>query len=506
MIRSGGHLDVGTSHVASAEVLPSFYEARNFEPAWTDPGDRTQLLRAIDRAAEDGLSPADYHRAALLALNGELGSGRAGPDRAARADLLFTDALVRLGYHIILGKVSPKDLEPTWNLEGNLGGLDPVKAIEDALASGSLEAVIESYKPQDPFYVSLKAELARYRQIAAAGGWPTVPEIGKLEVGDTHDALPTLRRRLAITGHLAEGASMTSTTFDESLVEAVRDFQRKHGLNDDGIVGRHTLEVVNVSPQQRVDQIRVNLERGRWILRDLGDDFIAVNIASFYAYVVRDRQPIFSSRVVVGKLNHKSPVFRADMKYIVLNPTWVVPASIARGELLPDLRKNPNYLSEKHITLLDRSGNSVDPVALDLTPGAPFPYTFRQEPGAWNALGQIKFIFPNPYSIYLHDSPSRNLFDREVRAFSHGCIRVGNPLGLAEVVLSQDEGWDRPHIDEVLASGKTTTVYLDEPLPVLILYWTAWVNPDGELKFYDDIYSRDRTVLEALDREYQASM
>ncbi len=495
-IRAGNVVTIAGADIASKEILPSFYEARVFQPAWDDQKNRADLMAAINSISADGLDPREYHQTELEAMLRQPGTT---PQAAANLDLLLTDALVRLGYHLIVGRVDPVTLDSNWNLTGDLEGFDPVTVIQDALSSNRLAETIDRYTPGHPLYLGLKQALARYRELAARGGWNTVPEIGKLEIGDSDPGVPALRRRLAVSGHLAAGASLTSTAFDAELQEAVKRFQIRHGLNADGVVGSHTLSELNVPIEARIDQMRVNLERGRWILRDLGDDFVAVNIAAFRVYVVKGGEPVWTSRVVVGKLHHNSPVFKDDMEYIVLNPTWTVPGSIARGEFLPHLRKDPGYLASKHMVLLDHSGHVVDPFGVDFSPGAGFPYVIRQEPGPWNALGQVKFIFPNSHNVYLHDTPSRSLFDKEVRAFSHGCIRVENPLDLAEVLLADQEGWDRAAIDAAIEAKDTVTVYLDERLPVLILYWTAWVNPDGELKFYRDVYDRDGAILKALD-------
>jgi murein L,D-transpeptidase YcbB/YkuD len=498
-IRSGNPLTVGGAAIASRVVLPAFYERRGLAPAWADPATRADLLRAIAEAEKDGLDPENYHRERLAAVE-----QRAAGDPRARADqdLLFTDALIRLGYHLVLGRVDPSRLDPNWNLRGDLGGIDPAQAVEQAIASGKLFDVIESYKPRHPLYLGLKAALADYRARAARGGWESVPDLAKLAPGASDARIPALRRRLAASDDLAATASLTSELYDPELEAAVRRFQVRHGLLDDGKIGPRTMAAINVPIEQRIQQIRLNLERARWVLRGLEDDFVAVNVASFRVYVVRDNQAVWTTRAVVGKLQHESPIFKSSMTHIVLNPTWTVPASIARSELLPQLRRNRGYLASKHMVLLDASGRQVDAAAVDLSRGAGFPYLIRQDPGPWNALGQAKFVFPNEHSVYLHDTPSRQLFASEARAFSHGCIRVEDPLKLAEVLLQGQEGWDRAAIDAVIASQKTRTISLAQPLPVLVLYWTAWVNPEGELKFYEDVYHRDARVLQALDEDY----
>jgi murein L,D-transpeptidase YcbB/YkuD len=504
-IRSGSGLTIHGSPVASEIVLPELYERRGFTPAWTDEGAIQDMFRSIDDSALDGLDPDDYHRLALLELRQRFRQGSGDPEDIADFDMLMTDALVRLGYHILFGKVDPERLDPNWNMAGELGNLEPVSLIQGAIDSGRLYEVVDAYKPDDPFYVNLKEVLATYRAYAMKGGWEPVPDIARLELDSVDARVPDLRRRLAVTGDLPESAPLASEEFDEDLEQAVRSFQRRHGLADDGVVGRNTVAEMNVSVEERIDQLRVNLERGRWILRDLSDDFVAVNIAGFEVYVVEDREPVWTSRVVVGTEYHKSPIFTANMTYLVFNPTWTVPPGIIRNETLPRLKEDPGYLAEHHMKLLDRDGSVVDPHTVDFSQysGGNFPYIVRQDPGPWNALGEVKFIFPNEHFVFLHDTPSRSLFDREVRAFSHGCIRVENPLELAEVLLRHQEGWDREQIDRTLASDQIKTVYLDTPLPVLLLYWTAWVSPEGRLTFYPDVYERDGAVLAGLEQDFQ---
>lgn len=503
-IRTVGGLTIEGDEIASVIVLPQVYERRGFARLW-NPAAMNDMLRAIDDAALDGLEPSDYHREPLLSLRNRVARGSLDAETLGDLDMLLTDALVRLGYHILFGKVDPERLDPNWNLAGELGDLDPMDAVEAAIGSGRLYEIIEGYKPSDPFYVDLKAALARYRAIARNGGWQPVPEIARLELDSVDARVPSVRARLRVTGELPESASLTSETFDPELDAAVRDFQRRHGLTDDGVVGRNTVAAMNVPVEDRIEQIRVNLERGRWVLRELGDSFVMVNIAGFRVYLVEDRHTVWTSRVVVGTQFHKTPLFRAPMQYVVLNPTWTVPPSIVANETLPLVKRDPSYLSSNHMELLDRSGRVVDPAGVDFQrySGGDFPFVVRQEPGPWNALGRVKFIFPNDHFVFLHDTPSRNLFDREVRTFSHGCIRVENPLELATLLLRGKAGWDRPAIDRALASGEPTTVYLDEPLPTLLLYWTAWVDPDAGLTFYPDVYDRDPAISAGLKESFR---
>jgi murein L,D-transpeptidase YcbB/YkuD len=346
---------------------------------------------------------------------------------------------------------------------------------------------------QDPAYQRLEAALQQYRALAAAGGWPEVPSGPTIRADSNDPRLAALARRLAISGDLAgDEVWIESSGYDTVLQTAVRRFQARHGLEIDGLVGQATLRALNVSVEQRIDQIRVNLERAPWRLYAGVEDFILVNIAAFKAYVIRDGKTVWATRVIVGDPEHETPVFSAELKHVVVNPDWTVPYEIATKELLPDIKKNPDFFTRGNYQLLDADGDLVDPADVDWNSirVGNFPFTLVQRPCSTNQLGQIKFIFPNTYSVYIHDTPQKSLFTKASRAFSHGCIRVDAPLHLAELVLD-GEGWSRKEIESAVRSGNTRTVVLSEPLPVFILYWTVDVDDQGTIKFYDDIYERD---------------
>jgi murein L,D-transpeptidase YcbB/YkuD len=296
---------------------------------------------------------------------------------------------------------------------------------------------------------------------------------------------------------LLEVASEDPELYDTAIEEAVKRFQKRHRLDIDGKVGPKTVESLNVPVQARIDQIRCSLERIRWIFRDVPDDFVVADIAGFRLYLFQDREEVWKTRIQVGKPYHATPVFKDKMTYLVLNPTWTVPPGILRKETLPAIRRDPDYLKKKNMSVIRSDGSVVDPSTVDFH-AKRFPYGIRQEPGPNNALGRVKFIFPNPYFVYFHDTPSKSLFDQSARAFSHGCIRTQNPLHLAELLLA-DQGWDRARIDKVIDSGKMTTVTLEEPLTVFLLYWTAQVRPDGTVEFREDIYHRDGRIIKGLN-------
>jgi murein L,D-transpeptidase YcbB/YkuD len=450
--------------------------------------------------------PQDYHRESLHRLQRQIGvSASPPPQQLADLDLLLTDAFLRLSYHMRFGKVDPERLDPNWNLARDLGNLGPVLAIQDAIDSGAPDQFITSLRPQMRYYTALKETLMRYRTIARSGGWPTIPQGATLRPGMTDARIPLLRQRLAVTGDLPEVAVTHSALFDAPLAEAVRRFQRRHQLAADGIVGPGTLTVLNVPVEARIDQIRVNLERGRWVLHDLEDTFLIVNIAGFFVRYVKDRAVVWQSRVQVGKPYRKTPVFKSEMKYLVFNPTWTVPPTILAQDMLPAVQRHPSYLQDKNIRVLDPNGKAVDPSTLDWLhyTARNFPYTLRQDPGPNNALGVVKFIFPNKHLVFLHDTPSKSLFEKETRTFSSGCIRVDQPLALAERLLDDPETWNQARIAEVIQSQETQTVYLRQPLPVLLLYWTAMVETDDQVHFMPDVYDRDAAILEDLNAAFR---
>ena len=291
--------------------------------------------------------------------------------------------------------------------------------------------------------------------------------------------------------------------FDERLAAAVARFQRRHGLNDDGAVGPTTLSALNVPVEHRIEQIILNMERWRWMPDDLGRRYIQVNMAGFGLEVIEDGWPVMAMRVVVGRPYRRTPVFSARMTYMVINPTWNVPASIAKRDYLPKLRRNPGRVAEHQIRVFDSwNGRTreVDPRKIDWSrvSASRFPYMLRQDPGHQNALGRIKFMLPNPFSIYLHDTPSVQLFEREVRTFSSGCIRLQEPFALADYLMKDSTQWSSTRIQEEIVSGRTTNVGLPAAIPVHFTYSTAWVDAEGELHFHGDIYGRDALLRKAL--------
>jgi murein L,D-transpeptidase YcbB/YkuD len=504
-LATSGQLRARGVEVASGELLVDVYERNQFNLAWTRLEQVDELLEAIKAAEADGLNPADYHLTPVQAGYQLLRSGdTVAADDRAELDLLFTDSLIRLGYHERFGKVNPYTLDPEWNFRREATDIDAAEEVLTAINSTSLLASLRAQFPRGPFYQRLREGLARYQKIMANGGWPEFPDGPTLKPGAQDERVAVLAQRLAITGDLpADSFTPGDDVYGASLEAGVRQFQMRHGLDADGIVGRSTARALNVSVEDRVKQLKINLERTRWVFDDISDNFILVNIAGFVAYVVRDGEVAWQTRVQVGKPFRKTPVFRDEMKYVVFNPTWTVPYSIATKDILPNVQVDPDYLAKRNFDIRNRNGDLVDPQSIDwskLSRGN-FPYTLVQRPGPDNALGRVKFMFPNEHAVYLHDTPSKHLFGRAERAFSAGCIRVENPFDFAEILLGRD-GWTQERFKQVLDSGETRTEFLSEPLPVLLLYWTAEVDEDGTVHFYQDIYDRDQPVADALNARF----
>lgn len=467
---------------------------------WDNPASIDQLLKAIYASADEGLTPEDYHLEALIRY-GHDDEEETAELRQVEYDLLLSDAMLLLAHHKRDGKVDPRKVEDKKNLEPATPRPWPVDTFLSAIKNSTVQAVLDKLSPHHPSYLNLKKALHDYRQIAARGVWRHIPAGQSLKPGMTDPRVVLVRKRLAVTGELA-GRSLDSSYYDRQLETAVKTFQTRHHLEPDGVIGKATLRAMNITAEERIDQIRVNLERTRWVVNDLPHSNLIVDIAGFMLQYYHNNELVWKSKVMVGKPYHQTPVFRSAITYLVLNPTWTPTPDIVKNETVPSIINDPDYLAKQRMRVLDSSGNEIDPVTIPWRQyyGKVLPYTLRQDPGRDNSLGLIKFLFPNPYHVYLHDTPTKFLFGRTQRAFSHGCIRVQNPLELARLMLANDPGNPTTvrKIDQILASGKTTTVILKQPLPVYLMYLTTNVQ-DGQVMFKPDLYNRDEGVVAALN-------
>jgi L,D-transpeptidase YcbB len=488
--------------VADRWFLARFYERREFSPAWGTPAKRAALLEAVAGSDRHGLAPADYHHPVLSELMAAVDTDPS-PELAVELDILATDALARLAFHLRFGKVNPVQVEPTWNFSRSISGINPVAAIQVLMDADELGVALDALTADSDYYRGLMAALAEYRAIAGRGGWPGISADETFRKDVVSAVVPALRARLAVTGDLGHEAPVADEyLFDAELEEAVRRFQARHGLDSDGAVGRRTLAALNVPVEARIGQLRANMERARWVFRDLEDRYLLVNIARFRVMLIEGKQVTWSARAVVGRPYRQTPVFKARMRYLEFNPTWTVPPTILTRDLLPEIRANPATLGDKGMVVLDRQGQPVEAAEIDWAaiPARGFPYMIRQEPGPANALGRVKFMFPNPHHVYMHDTPSRELFGRTERAFSSGCIRLERPFELVRLLLAGTQ-WDEPAVERALASGRTRVVNLPDPVTVLILYGTA-VPEEGRMHFLPDVYQRDQRLLAALDAPF----
>ena len=419
------------------------------------------------------------------------------PAQAAAFDLAATRTFITALLQLRRGKVDPARLDFHWNFDPV--GVDPrqdVNSFFAALDDHDVARAFAQAPPQEAVYRSMRVALAQLRQVRDAGGWPTVTQGQSLKPGMDGVAVAQLRARLAAGGYL-EAQTGKRTDYDEKVIAALKKYQAEQYLGADGVAGKTTLEALNVPVEARIDQVRVNMERARWLLYKLQGTFVIVDIAGYKVALYRDGQPIWRSRVQVGKPFRSTPVFQSEITYITFNPTWTVPPTILVKDMLPKIQQNPGYLAANRIRALDREGNVLDPAGIDWYNARGI--TLRQDAGPENSLGQVVIRFPNDYAIYLHDTPHRELFAKSMRATSSGCIRVENPLQLVELLFNDPVHWNSEGIKKQLANGKTENIKLPVKVPVLLAYWTVDMSNDGRVTFKPDVYGYDSPVLRRLN-------
>ena len=483
-------------------VLQRVYEDREYRPIWIrgarPAGRARELVRAICRSGEEGLRPGDYDLAGLGAALRKLDAGkRPDPADLAALDLRLTTLMLAVGTDLLSGRLDPRTVDDGWYLTRRRSSVD--STLRAALADDDSPDVLESLRPTQKEYDELLEALRDYREILRQGGWGTVPAGKALAPGDTGERVAALRRRLQATGDLASGGD--GDEFDRDVAGAVARFRVRHGLPADSVADRATIGAMNVPVETRIRQIEINLDRYRWLPAELTERYVLVNIPDYHLYAYDDGKRTFEQRVIVGEqYQNATPVFADSMTYVVFRPEWNVPPGILAREILPALQDDDDYdLAARGLEVVDSSGRVVkDPSEIDWddVDTADLHYRIRQKPGPTNALGRVKFMFPNRFNIYLHDTPSRKLFDRERRTLSHGCVRVEDPVQLAGFVLNGQEGWDQAKIEEAMdpSAKGNRMVPLAEPLPVYLLYLTAFVR-DGEVHFRNDPYGKDRRAM-----------
>ena len=469
-----------------------FYEQRDWKPIWDDSR-FTSLLQQIRQLKNDGLDPDDYFLPELKTYihikNDE--------ERSIKRELLATYVLLLALKHLQHGKVDPAQLSPYWNFE--VPPYNEEKEITNARLAAENNTLSETFqqaRPAVPAYAALQKALNTLSK-QKNNHWPVIPEGHLLKPGMDDPRIPLLRKRLQMAGYKGITKNKQSTTYDKELVDAIQHFQKENHIEPDGKIGPDTLQQLNTSKEQRINQLRVNLERMRWHLHELPDRYIMVDVAGYHISYVNHGEKQWESRVQVGRAYRKTPIFQSVITHLTLNPQWKVPPTIFFEDALPAIRKNIDYLERHHLHVYNQEGEELPATSINWD--SPDNITLVQEAGPEGALGQVVIRFPNDFSIYLHETPSKALFKKEQRAFSSGCIRVENIRELAVRLLDDSQHWSRGALETTLAEGKTHEVRLPHKIPILIAYWTVEADKEGHVQYRPDIYDLDTLVLQALD-------
>jgi murein L,D-transpeptidase YcbB/YkuD len=491
------------------QLVQTFYQSLNDVPAWVRNGQPTPqalaVIDALEGSLKKGLNPDDYDASLWSQRLSALTASRRSADLIAKFDVALTVATMRYISDLHIGRVNPRNFQFGIDIQQKKYDL-PQLLLQRIINGKNIPEVLAEVEPQYLNYKRLEIALQNYEKLAAQEsgekGWP-LPEATKPPApGDTYPALGPLADRLRLLGDLPQTAIVdtNSAVYSGPLVDAVKRFQIRHGVAPDGKLGKETMRQLNTSLSVRVVQLEDALERWRWLPPNFNPLPVVVNIPEFVLRVFNpDHTVALRMNVIAGKaVGHQTPVFAEDIKYIVFRPYWNVPPSIARGEIVPSILKNPNYLSQKGFEITDQSGNVITSgvvsadVLAQLRSGR---LAVRQKPGPTNALGLIKFIFPNSNNVYLHSTPSQQLFSQERRDFSHGCIRVEKPADLAAFLLKNQPNWTLDSVKAAMQSGPDNRqVNLATPVPVVIAYFTAVVEEDGEVYFFNDIYGHDKSL------------
>ena len=479
--------------VINMEPLASFYQARGGEGIWTNGTGLSEngkaFLKTIRNAADDGLETKDY----LSAF--PTGIVKISPAALPGVELYFSQGFLKFARDLHAGRTTPAVSEPDIIIKRKT--IDPQVWLSRVDSEG-VDATIRALRPSHPQYAQLRQMLTGYKNLARLGGWPAITSGSTLKPDMTDPRVGEMRANLQGRGY--QGITSDNPNyFDEGLAEVVEHFQKRHGLDVDGVAGPATIKAMSHSVDYRIKQIITNMERWRWLPSNLGNRHVFVNQAAFNLHIRNNGKITDQRKVIVGKEFHKTPMFSDRIRYAEFNPTWTVPSSIAGRSILPKLKQNPGYLDANGFQLYTswKSGApAMSPFSVNWSSVNPkrFPYRIVQRPGEKNALGQVKFMFPNKHAIYLHDTPQRGLFSKARRAFSSGCIRVFKPLEFAEKLFNPGGNLPNSKMNSILNSRRTTRVNLKRPVPVHLTYFTVWVNEDGRPSFYEDIYDRDRLV------------
>lgn len=488
--------------------LFKFYSSREFQFIWSKEARIGELAYEgryeLAQSQFDGLMPSDYHWDLIHTLLENYEANKKNGEESELVDLvdleiLLSDGLIQLAKHLHFGKVDPSELKWGWEISQVSDAFDPIDLLSQIDKTQRVRSNIFQFYPEFRIYLRGREVLRNLAEISKVDSldWSPLNIKKSVKVGDTHSLIPEIRKRLRFWGYIV-GEDLDNREYDSLLMQSIQAYQSFHGMTSDGVIGKNTLTSLNESPQDLMEKVAVNLERLRWLDgKKRGSKVILVNIANYNLVLLNHEDTVFQSKVIVGKSYHQSPVFEASMSYLVFSPYWNIPESIVRNEIIPSVRKNPNYLAQKDMEVLTYTREIVDPATIDWKQRS-IPYLVRQKPGPQNSLGLVKFMFPNKHSVYIHDTPAKALFGREERALSHGCIRLEKPREFAQLLLQDQKDWNDQKIWEAMNSHVEQTVNLKEKIPVYLIYLTFWSDSSGKPNFRPDIYGRDAEVLALL--------
>lgn len=496
--------ELNKAHLYSEKEITDFYDNRNYNPVWVNengllPRGR-ELLSLLSTSNSQGLNPRDYHLSTLINLwrnINEKPTESISRENLAQIELLLTDAFFIYTSDLISGRVDPESFDRIWIKNTSI---ELVDLLEETLEKDDINEINEKLNPKEDSFQKLYDLLEKYNSIKKEGGLIEVDEDITLEPGDKNENVSTLRDRLKQEPNQSIPLqSEEEDHFDSTLKTAIKNFQHRFGLNVTGTANKETLKTLNISVDKIIEKIKLNLERWRWLPRNFQDEYILVNIPDYNLKVIKNDQNIMEMRAIIGKEQRQTPVFSSRITHLVFSPRWYIPRSIAVEDYLPEVKNDVSYLEDRNIKVYTEEDNRfkrVDPEEIEWEEidKSEFDYYFWQDPGPWNSLGRVIFKLPNSYDIYLHDSPQQNLFDEDIRSFSSGCIRLEDAIGFALYLLEDNPEWDQDKIDQTISDRDETTVFLSEPVPIHLLYWTVWVEDDNQLHYRNDIYNRDEKL------------
>ena len=478
-------IDTVLINTFKSETLKQFYNSSGNKTVWGNLKKRTYVLSQLKKAGELGLDPDDYKASTLEKFEKRI-SALSDKDLSTY-DILLTYNFELYLKHLYKGKLDPKKLYTNWDLEEK--PFDVNNVLVKAFNKNKLDSIVDNIQPKSYTYKQLLKSLEIINTFPDEEKIDTIKSADKIVLKDTNNALINIKKKLLFWKDLTGKDSLTNI-YDKKTFEAVKRFQERHGLAADGVIGGGTLNALNYSKESRKQQIIANLERWRWYTTDLGDSYFIINIPNYSLNVVENQDTTLVRNVVVGTSKRRTPIITSRLRTVVFNPTWTVPPTILKEDIVPEMKKNRNYLAKKHITIFDSAGREVDPKAWN--ENKPHSYRYVQSPGYNNSLGLMKILFPNHHSVYLHDTNHRNYFGRSNRSLSSGCVRIENPLELAQHILSDttSTNWSKEKIDSIIETKKTINIKIAKKYALYQWYWTAW-SEKNQLLFRADIYNLD---------------